>query len=152
MLDVQRRIAADILKCGRNRVRFDPERLEEIKEAITKSDIRALIGSDIITKKRMNSTSRFWARKIREQKKSGKQKGLGSRKGKKTARLPTKRRWINNIRLQRGFIKSLRDKNSITSEIYHELYSKSKGGFFRSLRHLKTYSQERGILKNEAKK
>lgn len=152
MLDVQRRIAADILKCGKNRVRFDPEKLEEIKEAITKSDVRALIGQGIITKRVLNSTSRFWARKIKAQKKSGKQKGLGSRKGKKTARLPPKRRWINNIRLQRSFIKSLRDKESITSEIYHELYSKSKGGFFRSLRHLKTYSQERGILKNEAKK
>lgn len=151
MLDVQRRIAADILKCGRNRVRFDPDKTEEIKEAITKSDIRALISNGTITKRRMNSTSRFWARKIKEQKKFGRQKGLGSRKGKKTARLKPKRTWINNIRLQRNFIKSLRDKEAITSAIYHELYLKSKGGFFRSLRHLKTYSQERGILKNEGK-
>lgn len=152
MLDVQRRIAADILKCGRNRVRFDPEELDEIKEAITKSDVRVLINNGTITKKRLNSTSRFWARKIREQKRFGRQKGIGSRKGKKTARLPPKRKWINSIRLQRNFIKSLRDNQSITSGIYHELYSKSKGGFFRSLRHLKTYSQERGILKNEGKK
>lgn len=147
MLNVQRRISADILKCGRNRIRFDPEKTEEIKEAITKSDIRALISSGAITKRRVKSTSRFWARKIKEQKKSGKRRGPGSRKGKKTARKAPKRTWINNIRLQRKFIKSLRDNKAITSEIYHEIYLKSKGGFFRSLRHLKTYSQERGILK-----
>ena len=44
MLNVQKRLAAQILKCGRNRVRFDPDRLEDIKEAITKTDIRSLIG------------------------------------------------------------------------------------------------------------
>ena len=151
MLDVQRRLAADILKCGKNRVRFDPGKIDDTKEAITKSDVRALISSGAITKKRLNSTSRFWARKIKKQKKSGKRKGHGSRKGKSTARKEPKRTWINNIRLQRNFIKSLRDKQTITSTIYHELYLKSKGGFFRSLRHLKTYSQERGLLKNEKK-
>lgn len=151
MLDVQRRLAADILKCGRNRIKFDPEKTEEIKEAITKSDIRALIGNGAITKRRTLNTSRFWARKIKGQKRFGRQKGPGSRKGRKTARLNPKRRWINNIRLQRKFIKLMRDKNTITSTAYHELYSKSKGGFFRSLRHLKMYTQERGLFKNERK-
>ena len=149
MLDVQRRLAADILKCGKNRIKFDPGRLDDIKEAITKNDIRALISNGIITKKRSLSTSRFWTRKRKEQKSFGKRKGPGSRKGKKTARLEPKRRWINNIRLQRNFIKSLRDKNAITSTAYHELYLKSKGGFFRSLRHLGMYVHERGMLKNE---
>ena len=151
MLGVQRRLAADILKCGENRIRFDPGRIEDIKEAITKADIRALIGNGAIMKRRLLSTSRFWARNISKQKRSGKQKGAGSRKGKKTARLEPKRRWINNIRLQRNFIKTLRDKNAITTAMYHELYFKSKGGFFRSLRHLKMYTQERGIFKNEKK-
>ena len=151
MLNVQRRLAASILKCGENRIRFDPGRIEDIKESITKSDIRALISNGTITKRRLLSTSRFWARKTKYQKSLGKQKGPGSRKGKKTARSVPKRRWINNIRLQRNFIKLLRLKNLITSAAYHELYSKSKGGFFRSLRHLKMYTQERGFLKDEKK-
>ena len=149
MLDVQRRLAAQILKCGENRVRFDPERLEDIKEAITKTDVRSLIKEGAVSKRRMLSTSKFWARKIKEQKSSGRQKGFGSRKGKKTARLEPKMVWINKIRLQRGFIKSLRDKKLLTSADYHELYMKSKGGFFRSIRHLKLYTKERGLLKNE---
>jgi len=147
MLNVQRRLAAQILKCGKNRIKFDPNRLEEIKEAITKSDIRSLINGGAILKNPVKSTSRFWARKTKEQKSHGKQKGFGSRKGKKTARLVPKRAWINKIRLQRNFIKSLRDKKSITSSDYHELYMKSKGGFFRSIRHLKLYTQEKGLVK-----
>ena len=147
MLKVQRRLAAQILKCGENRVRFDPSRLDEIKESITKTDIRSLIGSGAITMSRLNNTSKYWARQIKGQKSKSKQKGPGSRKGKKTARTHSKRRWINKIRLQRGYIKSLRDSQKIISADYHELYMKSKGGFFRSLRHLKLYVEERGFVK-----
>ena len=149
MLNVQRRLAAQILKCGKNMIRFDPNRLDDIKEAITKTDIRSLIGNGVISKKRLLTTSRFWARKRKKQKSYGKQKGFGSRKGKKTARLNPKRTWMNKIRLQRNFIKSLRDKSMITSAAYHELYMKSKSGFFRSLRHLSLYVNERGLVKNE---
>ena len=148
MLDVQRRLAAQILKCGEDRIRFDPDSLEEIKEAITKADIRSLINNGYISRKRLLNTSRFWARRRKEQKSRGKQKGFGSRKGKKTARLAPKRAWINKIRLQRNFIKSLRDNHTIASTDYHELYMKSKGGFFRSIRHLKLYTKERGLVKN----
>ena len=147
MLDVQRRLAAQILKCGVNRVRFDPERLSDIKDAITKSDVRALIGEDAIFRKRLLNTSGFWSRKIKAQKIKSKQKGAGSRKGKKTARLNPKTAWMNKIRLQRDFIKSMRDKKSIDTTSYHELYMKSKGGFFRSIRHLKLYVTERGLIK-----
>lgn len=147
MLDVQRRLAAQILKCGTNRVRFDPDSLEDIKEAITKADIKVLINKGVISKKRMMSTSRFRARKRKIQKSLGKQKGFGSRKGKKTTRLEPKRTWINKIRLQREFIKSLRGKGLIVSAVYHELYIKSKGGFFRSLRHLKLYADEKRLIK-----
>ncbi len=151
MLQTQRRLAARILKCGENRVRFDPDSLDDIKEAITKSDIRSLISNGIVTKKRVLNTSRFWARKTRLQKIHGRRKGLGSRKGKKTARLNPKRTWINKIRLQRNFIKSLKTTDKLSITHYHELYLKSKGGFFRSIRHLKLYINERGLLKNEKK-
>ena len=148
MLDVQRRLAAQILKCGKNRIRFDAARLEEIKEAITKTDIRVLVKQGAVLKQRLHNTSRFWARRRKEQKRHGKQKGFGSRKGKKTARTEPKRTWINKIRLQRDFIKSLRDEGALLSSDFHELYMKSKGGFFRSLRHLKLYTKERGLIKN----
>ncbi len=147
MLNVQRRLAAQILKCGVNRIRFDPERLDDIEQAITKSDVRSLIGEGAILRKGVLNTSGFWSKKIKVQKIKGKQKGAGSRKGRKTARLNPKMVWMNKIRLQRDFIKSLRDKKSIDTMHYHELYMKSKGGFFRSIRHLKLYVSERGLIK-----
>ena len=146
-MDVQRRLAAQILKCGENRIKFDNDSLADIKEAITKQDVRSLINKGIIIQRNLHNTSKFWARKRKQQKVKGRQKGYGSRKGNKTARQPTKRVWINKIRLQRRFIKELRAQKSISTTDYHELYAKSKGGFFRSKRHLRLYTQERGIVK-----
>ena len=41
-LTFQKRLAADLLKCGIHRVKLDPEKLEEISEAITREEIRQL--------------------------------------------------------------------------------------------------------------
>ena len=142
-------MAAQILKCGINRISLDKDGSAEIKEAITKKDIRVLINQGVISRKRVLNTSKFWARKIKSQKKSGKRKSPGSRKGKKTARLEPKRVWINKIRLQRKILKSLRDKEAINLQDYHQLYMKSKGGFFRNKNHLRTYIEEHGIAKNK---
>jgi len=70
MFSVQRRLAAGILKCGEHRIKFDSSKLDEIKEAITKSDVRALINQGAITRRRVLNTSRFWARKTKKQKNS----------------------------------------------------------------------------------
>lgn len=143
----QKRLAGQLFKCSKNRIRFDTERLEDIKGAITKRDISSLIGEGAITKLPPRNTSRFHARKIHMQKKKGRRKGHGSRKGRSTARTPAKRSWINKIRLQRSFIKHLKVQEQIDNKIYYELYNKSKGGFFRSIRHLKLYIQERKLAK-----
>jgi large subunit ribosomal protein L19e len=146
-LKVQKKLAASVLKCSKSRIRFDSERLDEIKEAITKADIKALIIDKAISRKPVSSTSRFRARKKIVQKRKGRQKGAGSRKGKRTARLPKKRAWINQIRIQREFLKYLRDKKVVGKQVYRNLYLKCKGGFFRSKRHLKLYIDEHGLKK-----
>ncbi len=139
MVNGQKRIAAEILKVGIDRVWFDPTRLSEIKEAITKRDIKALIKAGAIKAKPLKATSKFWVRKRKRQKRKGRRKGEGRRKGKETARLSKKRAWINRIRIQREFLKELRDKGKISKGLYKQLYLKSKGGFFRSKRHIKLY-------------
>ena len=146
-LKVQKRLAASVLKCSKSRIKLDSERLDEIKEAITKVDIKALIIDNAISRKPVNNTSRFRARKKIIQKRKGRQKGPGSRKGKRTARLPKKRAWISKVRIQREFLKYLRDKGLIKKNVYGDLYLKSKGGFFRSKRHLKLYIDEHGLIK-----
>ena len=139
----QKRLAAQILKCSKKRIRFDPNRLSDIKEAITKVDIRGLIKDKVITKIPAKGVSRGRARKRLVQRRKGKQKGEGSRKGSRGARLPRKREWINKIRAQRELLKKLKEKKIIDDKLYRELYLKSKGGFFRSKRHIKLYLEER---------
>ena len=150
-LTTQRRIAADLLKCGENRIWFDSDRLTEIKEAITRSDIRSLIKDLAVQKKQQQSISSFRYRQKLIQKRKGRLSGVGSRKGRKSVRTQARRSWINKIRLQRRFIKNLRDKKIITPKIYNSLYMKSKGGFFRSKNHIKLYLEEHNLAKHEVK-
>ncbi|PIN72257.1 50S ribosomal protein L19e [Candidatus Woesearchaeota archaeon CG10_big_fil_rev_8_21_14_0_10_45_5] len=148
-LKVQKRIAANILKCSPKRVHFDTERLDEIKEAITKQDLRALISSGAIVKKSKSGVSRGRARKILIQKRKGRQRNAGSIKGKIGARLPQKKSWMNKVRLQRKFLKELKEKGIIDKKAFRTLYLKSKGGMFRSKRHLKLYIDEQGLALKE---
>ncbi len=140
-------LAAKILKCSPRRVRFDPARLTEIKEAVTKFDMRNLIKKGAITKKPIQGVAQFRVRKKKVQKSKGRQKGPGSRKGKATARLKPKRDWMNTIRAQRTVLKRLREGNHIDNQTFTALYRKAKGGFFRSARHIKLYIKEQGMLK-----
>ncbi len=145
-LPVQKRLAAGVLGVSQKKIWVDPARLDEVKEAITKVDIKKLISEGIIREKPSQNTSRGRARKIQVQKSKGKRKGSGSKKGKFTARLPKKKAWMSNIRVQRGFIKELKDKEIISSKSYRALYSRSKGGFFRSKRHIKLYIEEHKMV------
>lgn len=145
----QRKLAAQVFNCAEKRVWFDTAKLNEIKEAITKNDIRSLINQGMIGIKAKKGISRGRTRKNKQQKSKGKQKGPGSRKGKATARLDPKYMWMNRVRLQRSFLKRMKQKKIITTLQFSELYKKSKGGFFRSLRHLKLYMEEHDILKNK---
>jgi len=146
---IRKRIAARVLKCSPKRVKLDTTELEEIKEALTKADIRGLIKDKVITKTPKKGVSRARA-KVKQNKKSrGQQTGHGKRKGKSTARTPKKQRWMNSVRLQREFLKELKDKQLITTAIHRQLYLKSKGGFFRSKRHLKIYINEQNLIQEK---
>ena len=142
MLKAQKRISAIILKCSPKKVAFDTGKLTEIKEAITKQDIKTLIQDGTIKKLRPNEQSRSRARVRAIQRSKGRQRGHGSRKGSATARLSRKTKWVNKIRLQRNILRLLREKKEITGTNYRDLYMKAKGGFFRSKRHIELYITE----------
>ena len=147
-LKVQKRIAQSLFKVGKKRIKFDPEKLSDIKEAITKGDLRGLVSKGTIKINPKRGRSRFRARERLIQKRKGRRKGKGSRKGRATARAKPKKIWMAKIRLQRLLLKTLKEKSLIDNRTYKELYLKAKGGFFRSKRHLKTYMEERKLLKN----
>jgi large subunit ribosomal protein L19e len=144
---IQRKLAAKITKRSVKKIKLDLTRLDDIKEAITRADVRSLLKDGAIMTEQAKGVSRARAKKIRQQKLKGRRRGQGSRKGKDSARLPGKRTWINKIRLQRKFIKDLKDRTKITQEDYKDLYRKTKGGFFRSRRHIKLYLTEHKLVK-----
>jgi large subunit ribosomal protein L19e len=150
-LTVQRRIAGDVLGVSGKRVRFDSARLEDVKEAITRTDIRGLIAEGAVRALPEKGVSHGRARTAQLQRSKGRRKGSGSKKGTSNARANTKRSWINQIRLQREYVRELKDASLISKETARMLYGRSKGGFFRSKRHIKIYVEENGLLSTQVK-
>ncbi len=148
-LTTQRRLAARILKTGVDRVWIDPTRLEEVKQAITADDLRRLISQGVIRAEPVQGVSRARANKLHAQKRKGRRRGHGSRKGKATARLPRKEAWVIRIRAQRKLLKNLLEEDRITRDAYREAYRKAKGGVFRSRKHLLLYLREHHALREE---
>lgn len=147
----QRRLAAQIMKCGSYRVWMSPDAEEQIKQAITKDDVRGLIRTGVIKLKQARGISRGRARKVLVQKRKGLRKGKGSRKGKATARQNPKDVWVARIRALRLMFTDLKRKKIITDETYRVLRVKSKGGMFRSKRHAMLYLEEHNLLKQKKK-
>lgn len=145
---IQKRLAAKISKRSTKKVKFDQLKINKIKEAITRADVKALIKDKAIILQKDKGISKSRTRKVKKQKAKGRRIGQGSRKGKSTARNNPKKVWINKMRLQRDFLKYLKNKEKISQEVYKDLYMKSKGGFFRSKRHIKLYLKERNLFKN----
>ena len=147
----QRRMAAELLKCGVHRVWMDQDRLDEIAKAVTKDDIRILINGKAIKSRQIKGISNGRKKFVASQKEKGRRRGHGSRKGAKYARLTKKERWVNTIRPIRTYLRNLRDEKHIDKSTYRKYYRKAKGGEFRSKRHLETHLISDGILKEASK-
>ena len=147
----QKRMASDLLKCGHHRVFMDPNRLEDISEAVTRGDIRRLIVSGAIRAKQKTGQSRGRGLLRAAQKKKGRRRGSAHRKGASNARFPKKERWMGRIRPIRAHLAELRDSGAIERAVYRVLYRQAKGGMFHNRSHLDTQLRLRGILKGELK-
>lgn len=134
-----KRLAAEILKVGESRVWIDPSAVERVEAAVTRGDVRALIKEGVIRELPPSTPSRGRWRVRRVQRKKGRGRGPGRRKG---PRISEKELWMARIRAQRKFLKLLKEKGVIDSKTYRRLRALAKGGAFRSVRHLKTYLQE----------
>jgi len=148
-LKTQRKIAARILGVGVNRIWVNPERIEDVEAAVTGKDIRRLIKDGVIDVRPIKGVSRGRARIRHLKRKTGRRRGLGSRKGGKFARLPRKRRWIQTIRALRRTLRELRDKRLITRQVYRKLYIMAKGGVFKSRNHLLQYIESAKLYRRK---
>lgn len=143
-LTLQRRLAADLLKCGIYRVRLDPEKLEEVSEAITREDVRHLIKDGIIWKERKKGVSRA---RVRARKRKRKSRGPGNKEGGKHSRITRKEQWMMRVRAQRKRLKELRDRGLITRSTYRKVYMMVKAGAFKSVAAMMEYLTQNNLIR-----
>jgi len=146
-LNTQRRLAADVLGVGVNRVWIDSARISDVSAAISREDINRLIRQGAIKARPELGISRGRFRRRAAKRKRGRRRGVGSRKGTRRARQPKKASWIRTVRPLRVRLRELKREGTIDRHEYRRLYRMVKGGAFKSKAHLETHLKERGLLK-----
>ncbi len=140
-LKAKRKLAARVLGVGADRIKFDPNYLEDVEDAITRADIRSLVTARTILVKGIKGTSRGRAR-VKHVKSRKRGKGKGSKEGKKSAREGKKEQWVRRVRSFRRYLKMLKERSEIDNNVFWSLYDKIKGGQVRSLVHLRSLVEE----------
>lgn len=135
----QRRLAAQILKVGQDRVWIDPNRIEDVEAAITREEIRKLIHEGVIKPLKEKGVSRARARMVHEKKKKGLRKGPVSKSGAAKAKVSKKEAWMNRIRALRKRLRELKAQKIITESTYRKLYVMAKSGRFTSVADMERY-------------
>jgi large subunit ribosomal protein L19e len=138
-LTSQRRLAAQILKVGQNRVWINPERIDDVEGAITRDEVKRLIHEKVIMSSPEKGVSRSRAKVIREKKRVGRRKGAGSRTGSPRAKVTKKEAWMSKIRCLRKKLRELKASRVITESTYRKLYGIAGSGKFESVAELERY-------------
>ena len=125
-LEGKKDLAARTLGVGKHRIIFNLERLSDIKEAITKQDIRDLVNDKAITLKEIGGRKKIVRRKHRRR--------AGSIKIKKK---DGKREYVILTRKLRNYLADLRKKNKVTSEQYYKIRKEIRAKDFKSKANLK---------------
>lgn len=137
----KKELAAKTLKVGKNRIHFNNDNFAELKEAITKQDIKELHAEGIITIKPVKGRKKIKRRKTKR----------GPGKIKKTVN-KRKQIYVKITRKLRTYLKELKSLGVIDSKLYQELRKKIRMRTFRSKAHLKEYletHEEIGIRPSE---
>ena len=127
----KKELASRTLKVGKERIVFLESRLNEIKEAITKQDIRDLKKEGAIIIKEIKGR--------RKKVKSSKKKGPGKIKKKVSKR---KQEYVIMTRKLRGHLAEIKKMGKISIEEFYDIRKKIRNKIFRSKAHLKEHLKE----------
>jgi len=138
-LSSQRRLAAQILKVGQNRVWIDPQRVDDVEVAITREEVKKLVHEKVIMALPEKGVSRARAKIIQEKKRKGRRKGAGSKTGAGYAKISKKEAWMSRIRSLRRRLRELKATRVITETTYRKMYRVAGSGRFESVADLERY-------------
>lgn len=133
-LSKKKSLAVRALKVGEGRIKFLQSRIDKIKEAITKQDIRELQKEGAIIVKEIKGK--------KKSEKKNKKRGAG--KIKKTVN-KRKQEYVKMVRKQRGYVAELKRKGELNKEEVIDIRKKIRNKQFRSKAHLKEFI--RGLKK-----
>ena len=125
-LENKKKLAARALGINKSRILFNTERLAEIKEAITKQDIKDLVKDKAISIKSIKGRKKITRRKTRRR--------AGSIK---KAHKKTKQDYIKITRKLRKYLSNLRTRDMVSKEDFTSLRKQIKTSAFKSFAHLK---------------
>lgn len=125
-LSKKKALAAKTLNVGKGRIIFIPGRMDEIKDAITKQDIRDLNADGAIKIREIKGRKKVVKRKVR--------RGPGKVRKKVNKR---KQEYVIITRKLRSYSKKLKDSEKISTEQYKELRKGIRNRDFDSLGQLK---------------
>ena len=137
-LRAKKELVARTLGVGVGRIKFDPNYLDDIADAITREDIRSLLTARTILIKKKEGTSRGRFR-VKHEKAKKRGRGKGSMEGKKTARTGKKEAWVRTLRKH---LKIMKDREEISKDKFRLLYRRIKGGQVRSVAHLRELAKD----------
>ena len=141
-LKSQRRLAAEILKVGENRIWIDPERIDDVEIAITREEIKKLVHERAIQPRPEKGISRSRARVLQIKRRKGLRRGPGKRS--KTI-LSDKEVWMRKIRALRRRLRELKEKRVITGSTYRSFYKMAGSGAFESIGELERHIKTKGL-------
>lgn len=127
-LKQKKSLAARALKVGKERIVFLKSRLEEIKEAITKQDIKDLVKEKAIVIKNIQGKKKIIKRKHK--------RGTGKIKIKVKTR---KQDYVIMTRKLRGYVAEMKKQGKLSPEEVTEIRKKIRNKDFKSKAHLKEY-------------
>lgn len=124
----KKELAAKALKVGKERIVFVKERLEDIKEAITKQDIRDLKQEGAIKVKNISGRKKNVKKKSR--------RSPGNVRKKVNTR---KRDYVIMTRKLRSYVAEMKKQGRLSAEEVKELRKKIRNKMFRSKAHLREH-------------
>tara|TARA_Y100000310_G_scaffold167546_2_gene167368 strand:+ start:10060 stop:10461 length:402 start_codon:yes stop_codon:yes gene_type:complete len=128
----KKELATRTLKVGKKRIVFLNSRVKEIKEAITKQDIRDLKDEGAIIVKEIKGK--------RKKEKKSKKRGPGKIKKNVNKR---KQEYVVHTRKLRKYVAERKKQENISKKESEDIRKKIRNRFFRSKSHLKEYIESK---------